>query len=60
MNTVDLSLNKAANPDLLYTFQFHNLFIASIGVMIEKDEVYQRALIQIDNISELIQEEREK
>ena len=60
MNTVDLSLNKVANPDLLYTFQFRNLFFASIGIMMEKDEVYQRALRQIDHISELIEKEFEK
>lgn len=60
MASVDLSLNTVENPDWLYSFQFRNMFFASMMIMIEKDEVYQRALTQIDNISDLIEEEFEK
>jgi len=60
LNNMDLSRNKVSNPELLYSFQFQNLFITSISLMEEKDGIYQRALRQIDNISGLIEEEREK
>lgn len=60
MENVDLSLNKAINPDAIYSFRFGNLFFTSINIMVEKDEVYQRALRQIDNISGLIEKEFEK
>jgi len=60
MNTMDLSLGKAEQPEQLYSFQFHNMFFFIIGIMIEKDEVYQSALRQIGNISELIDKELEK
>jgi len=60
MDNMDLSLKKAVNPEHLYSFRFHNMFFTATGIMVEKDEVYQRALRQIDNISELIEKEFEK
>ena len=60
INTMDLSTSQAANPEALYSFQFHNMFFVTIGIMEEKDEVYQGALRQIDNISGLIEEEFER
>jgi hypothetical protein len=60
MDAMDLSTGKTANPELLYSFQFHNLFFIIIGVMDEKNEIYQQALQQIDYISELIEKEFEK
>jgi hypothetical protein len=57
---MDLSRNKASNPELLYSFQFQNLFLTSISIMEEKDGIYQRALRQIDNISGFIEAEFEK
>lgn len=60
INAMDLSTGKAANPEALYSFQFHNLLFITIGVMDEKNEIYQQALQQIDYISELIEKEFEK
>lgn len=60
MNAMDLSLGKIEHPELLYTSQFHNMFFIIIGVMEEKNEIYQEALQQIDKISTLIEVEFEK
>ena len=60
INSMDLSRNKAPNPELLYSFQFQNLIFTSIGIMEEKDEIYQRALRQADSIMDLIKDEFEK
>jgi len=60
LNTMDLSLGKIEHPELLYTFQFRNMFFIIIGVMEEKNEIYQHALRQIDDISELIEKEFKK
>ena len=57
---MDLSLGKIEHPELLYTFQFRNMFFIIIGVMEEKNEIYQHALRQIDDISELIEKEFKK
>lgn len=47
----DASVQK---PDLLYTFEFQNLVLSLIQVMTEKDQVYNEALDEIDNITNLI------
>ena len=60
MNTMDLSRSKIEHPELLYSFQFHNMFFIIIDVMEEKNEIYQQALRQVDNISELIEKEFEQ
>ena len=57
LNNINLSSSIAENPDELYTFQFQNLFLVSIGLMEEKDMIYQRAVRKIDDISQLIEEE---
>jgi len=57
LNNVHLSTSIAEKPDELYTFQFQNLFFASIDLMEEKDEIYKRAQGEIDEISLLIEEE---
>ncbi len=57
INKLHLSSGKMEDPNTLYSFQFQNLFITSIVVMVEKDEIYQRALREIDTISKLIDEE---
>jgi len=46
-------------PDKLYGYQFQNHFLAMMGIMKEKDEVYNRAVNEIDAITELIQKELE-
>lgn len=60
MNNVDLSYKRAVNPEPLYSFRFRNMFFTAISIMVEKDMVYQRALKQIDNLSELLEKEIEK
>ena len=57
LNNIDLSSGIAEKPDDLYTFQFQNLILVSIGLMEEKDMIYQRAVRKIDDISQLIEEE---
>ena len=60
LNNIHLSTSIAEKPDDLYTFQFQNLFLASIGLMEEKDEIYKRAQGEINAISLLIDEELEQ
>jgi len=57
LNTINFSSGEVEQPDALYTFQFQNFFIVSLGLMVEKDMVYQRALREIEAISQLIEEE---
>ena len=60
LNNIDLSSGIAEKPDDLYTFQFQNLILVSINLMVEKDEIYHRAQREIDAISLLIDEELEQ
>lgn len=57
INSVRLSTVKAERPEELYSFHIHNFFIVSIGISNEKNEVYQRAIKEIDKITQLIDEE---
>jgi len=47
----DASVQK---PDLLYTYEFQNLVLSLIQIMTEKGGVYNEALDEIDNITNLI------
>ena len=60
LNNINLSSSVAEKPDELYTFQFQNLILASIGLMEEKDEIYKRAQGEIDEISRLIEDEKKQ
>jgi len=57
MDNINLSTGKVDRPDELYKLAFHNQFLAFMVIMKEKDEVYQRALKEIDIITKLIVEE---
>jgi len=57
MNNINFSSGEAERPDVLYSVLFQNFFIVSMDVMEEKDEIYHRALQEIDTISQLIEEE---
>jgi len=57
LNTINFSSGEAEKPDDLYSLQFQNFFIASIGIMNEKDDIYQRALREIDAVAHFIEEE---
>jgi len=45
------------NIENLYSFEFQNIFTLFTGLMIEKNEIYQRALDRIDVLQGLIDEE---
>jgi hypothetical protein len=60
MNNIDLSINKAVHPEVLYSYLFRNMFYSAMELMDEKNLVYQRALRQIDSIVGMIEEEFEK
>ena len=44
-------------PNKLYGYEFQNRFLSMIGIMKEKDGIYNRAVDEIDAITELIQKE---
>jgi hypothetical protein len=44
-------------PNQLYGYEFQNNFLSMIGIMNEKDEIYNRAVNEIDAITELIDNE---
>ena len=60
LNNIHLSSGEVESPDALYAFQFQNFFIVSLKLMDEKDEIYQRAVREINTISLLIDEELEQ
>jgi len=65
MNGASLDIQKAIKfsdrtvrkPEELFGIDFQNHFISMMGIMIEKDEVYHRAINQIEIITKLIDEE---
>jgi len=48
------------NPDQLFGFEFQNRFVIMIMISIEKDEIYNRAIGEIDAITELIDQELDR
>ncbi len=50
----NMTVEKVEN---LYTYQFQNLFTMFSGLMLEKNDIYQRALDRIAILNELIDEE---
>ena len=60
LNNIHLASGKVERPDDLYSFYFQNLLLTSIDIMKEKDDLYQRASEEIDNIVILIEEELKK
>jgi len=57
MKYSDRSVQK---PDQLYGYEFQNHFSMMIMVMIEKDEIYNRAIREIDAITALIDQELDR
>ncbi|NND11815.1 MAG: hypothetical protein HKN96_11460, partial [Flavobacteriaceae bacterium] len=51
---------EVENENMLYTYEFQNLFALSIKIMIEKEEIYDRALSEIDAIISLMENEIEQ
>jgi len=57
MESIRLNTNKVENVEYLFGFKFQNLFVLSLRIMNEKEEVYQRALYEIQEIIDLIEAE---
>ena len=54
VHITDLTVER---PDDLYDFKFQNLIFSMMGIMSEKDDLYQQIMDQIDVISDLINKE---
>ena len=48
---------KVEKQDMLYSFEFQNQFTLLTGLMVEKNDVYERALTRIAALKDLIDEE---
>ncbi len=55
--SIKFSDRSVRKPEELFGIDFQNHFIAMMGIMIEKDEIYHRAINEIEIIIELIDEE---
>jgi hypothetical protein len=53
----DRSVQK---PDQLFGYEFQNHFTMMMMIMIEKDEIYNRAIVEIDAITALIDQELDR
>ncbi|MDX5585155.1 MAG: DUF6090 family protein [Aureibaculum sp.] len=56
-NMLKFVSREVIQTDELYSIKFQNFIISFIGIMNEKDEVYNRALDEIQSITELIDKE---
>jgi len=59
IQTVRLTTKKVENEDYLFGFKFQNLFVITLRVVDEKDDVYNRAIKEIESIVQLIDDEIE-
>lgn len=57
MKNIKFNVREVQRPDNLFTFEFQNLIFLIIRIMNEKDEIYNRALDEIQSIIDLIDEE---
>ena len=57
MQSIRLYSNEVENENYLFGFKFQNLFVISLRIMDEKDDVYNRALNEIELIIGLIDNE---
>ena len=55
--SIKFSDRSVRKPDELFGIDFQNHFITMMGIMIEKDEIYHRAINEIEIITKLIDEE---
>ena len=55
--SIKFSDRSVRKPEELFGIDFQNHFIAMMGIMIEKDEIYHRAINEIEIITKLIDEE---
>jgi hypothetical protein len=59
IQTVQLTTGKVENEDYLFGSKFQNLFVITLRLMDEKDEVYNRAIKEIESIVQRIDDEIE-
>lgn len=57
VDNINFSTGEVERPMEIYSFKFQNLLIAFMTISQEKDEVYRRAINEIDIISGLIEKE---
>jgi len=57
MKTIKFSDGSTRKPAVLFGVDFQNHFISMMGIMQEKDEIYHRAIHEIEIITKLIDEE---
>ena len=57
LESIKFSDGSVRKPEELYGIDFQNHFIGMMGIMIEKDEIYHRAINEIEIITKLIDEE---
>ena len=56
-NSIKFSDGSARKPEKLFGIDFQNHFISMMGIMLEKDDIYHRAINEIEIITKLIDEE---
>ncbi len=56
-NPREFSNRSVRKPEKLFGIDFQNHFISMMGIMQEKDQIYHRAMNEIDIITSLIDEE---
>ena len=57
IDNINFSNGQVERPDDIYTFKFQNLLFAFMDISSEKNDIYQRAVNEIDHITELIDKE---
>ncbi len=57
VSSIKVHSMSVENAEKMYSFQFQNQFTLFTGLMIEKNQIYQRALDKIDVIHDLIAKE---
>ena len=60
IDNVNFSTGQIERPDEIYSFKFQNLLYVFMNISEEKDEIYHRALSEIDAVSDLIENELQK
>ena len=60
IDNMNFSTGQIERPDEIYSFKFQNLLYVFMNISEEKDEIYHRALSEIDAISGLIENELQK
>lgn len=58
--TIRFATDEVENEKKLYAFEFQNLFVLSLRIMSEKEEVYNRSLNEIEELIELMDQELQK